>query len=305
MISFDTGKKLQKYKIELSKENVTTKIKLDAAIFYSGLSSGKGLNFTAPVSIDSAYFYTSVLPNLSSNERKIFQHVYGKTKYNAVGLLKQKYSYNEFSSDDSLQHVLKSALLRTGYYGNIEYKECWQHVDLARRLFNEVITAEPENADAWLAYMENAYRIHPEGCNPCKGGFNLRTGGNFQNEIASEAYRHCPDNARIRQWHNFASPHTLELPDTVGKLDQQAKDYIVLSIKHGSGRGSLLPRISPDEFNVLKTKYRITDDQYIVKTNMILDDQTKHDIVDILYRCKYYHLRLCCELNAIEDDKKN
>lgn len=299
IISFDTYQKIQIYKTELSKKHVDTGTKLDAAIFYSSLTFAKGINFTAPSSIDSAYYYTSVLPNLSSDERKIFQQEYGKTKYNAVGLLKLDKSYNEFVSDEKIQHILKSALLRTGYYGSVEYKECWKFVELARHLFNEAVTEEPKNANAWLAYLENAYRIHPEGCNPCKFGFSLRTGGYFQNEIAIEAYKHCPNNAKIKLWHDFAVPHSAELPDTVGKVRGQSEEGVELLIRDQSSGGGIIQSISTNDFNAIEKKYQIVDNNFLVKTNRKIDEETKNVIVDILYRNTFYHLRLCRELKAL------
>lgn len=300
IIGFDIFQQLIKYKTLLSNSQIDTKTKLDAAIFFASLTFAKGINFTAPAGIDSAYYYTTILPNLSPDELKIFQQTYGKTKYSAVGLLKTGHLYNEFSSNEELQHVLKSALLRTGYYENVEYKECWQFVELSNRLFREVVTEEPENENAWLAFLENAYRIHPEGCNPCKFGFSLRTGGYFQNKIAMEAYKYCPDNPSIKAWYKFAVPHSAELPDTIGKVRGQSKEGIEVLIRDQCFGGGIIQNISTDDLNVLEKKYQIAENQYIIKTTKEINEETRNAIIEILYKNTFYHLRLCHELKALK-----
>ncbi len=298
--SFDIYQKMLKFNTELSSPQVDTKIKLDAAIFYASLTFDKGINFTAPAVIDSAYYYTTILPNLSTAELKVFQQYYSKTKYHVVGLLNDYENYNSFSSNGELQHIIKSALLRTGYFGNVEYKECWQFVELSKHLFLEVVTEEPENATAWLAYLENAYRIHPEGCNPCKSGFSLRTYGYFQNEIAIEAYKHCPNNAKIKLWHDFALPHSVELPDTIGKVIGYSKDGIELLIEDQSSGHGIILSITAKEFNVIEKMFQVVDKKYLIKTNIKVDEETNNAIVDILNEYSFFHLRLCSELKALE-----
>lgn len=298
--SFDFFQQLVKFRTALSNPQVDTKTKLDAAIFFAGLTFVKGINFTAPADIDSAYYYTTILPNLSPDELKIFQQTYGKTKYRSVGLLKTDDLYNAFSSNEELQHIIKSALLRTGYYGNVKYKECWQFVELSKRLFREVVTEEPKNANAWLAFLENAYRIHPEGCNPCKFGFSLRTGGYFQNKIAMEAYKHCPNNPNVKAWHKFAVPHSAELPDTIGKVSGQSKEDVEIMIRDQSSGGGIIQSISTNDFNAIKKKYQIVENQYLIKTDRKINEETMNAIVDILYKNRFYHLRLCHELKALK-----
>lgn len=289
--SFNTFQKMEKFKTALSDSKADTRTKLDAAIFFASLTFAKGINFVATVSIDSAYYYTKILPDLSQDELKIFQQYYGRTKYYAVGLLTD---FESFFTDEELQHIIKSVLLRTGYYGNVEYKECWQFVELSSRLFREVVTEEPENATAWLAYLENAYRIHPEGCSP----FKLQPGRYFQNEIVIEAYKHCPDNPKIKAWYKFAVPYSAELPDTIGNIWGQSEKGIELQLRDYVGY--IIKNISNDEFNVIGKKYRISDNKYLIKTDSKIDEDTKKAIVDILYKIRFYHLRLCHELKSLK-----
>lgn len=192
---------------------------------------------------------------MSGDEVKIFQQNYGKTKYFPVGLLKSGKDYNAFGYDEEIQHSIKSALLRTGYYGKVKYKECWEFVELSKRLFREVVTEEPKNVDAWLSFLENAYRIHPEGCNPCNLGFSLRTGGYFQNQVAKEAYTHCSNDPRIRAWYRLAAPHSAELPDTIGKVSKQTKEGYELLIKNHITSGEIIQDITSNEFNAIKMQY--------------------------------------------------
>lgn len=296
---FDTFQKIVKYKTALLNSQVGNKTKLDAAKFFASLTFAKGINFTAPASIDSAYYYDEILPNLSGDEVKIFQQTYGKTKYYPVGLLKSGKNYNAFSSDEEIQHSIKSALLRTAYYEKVEYKKCWEFVEFSKRLFREVITEEPKNVDAWLSFLENAYRIHPEGCNPCKFGFSLRTGGYFQNQVAKEAYTHCSTDPRIRAWYRLAAPHSAELPDTIGKVRRQTKEGYELLIKDQSSSGGIIQDITSNEFNAIKKQYRVTDANCLVKKNVLVDNKVKKTIVDILYKLRFYHLELCRELKEL------
>ena len=294
--SFKTFRKMEKFKTSLSNPQVDTRTKLDAAIFYASLTFCKGLNFTAPIDLDSTYYYSMILPDLTPEELNIFQQTYGKTSFWAVGLLADYNSFNE----GEIQHIVKSALLRTRYYGNVLYKECWEFVELSSRLFQEVVAEEPKNAAAWLAYLENAYRIHPEGCNPCKYGFSIGIVGYFQKKIAIEAYKHCPDNPKIKAWYKFAVPHSAEIPDTIGKVWRQSIDAIEIQLRSRYSGSQPTLSLSTDDFNVIGNQYQISGNKYLVKTNSKTDDDTKKAIIDILYKKWFYHYRLCHELKTLK-----
>ena len=203
-------------------------------------------------------------------------------------------------NDENKQHAIKQVLDRIGYYENVEYPEFYPFIKESKRLFREVVTQDPRNATAWKAFIDNDYLIDPEGCNPCiPWSFGLRGGvGEGQKKIAKEAFMHCKNDPAIRLWNCFVSPENAVLPDTMGQLEFYDKT-IGVKIKRSESGWHLCP-ISPVDLELIKSKYTVTKDNYLIINDRNIDNATKNKIVSMLYQFKYYHFKLCRDLKRIE-----
>ena len=276
IIDFKTFSNIIKYHGVLNDTSIDDNTKLEAAKFYASLAPVKGINFTGESRFDSAYYYKVVLPNLTPLEKKVFNSTYNLVKHGTVMFnnLNSSQAYIDFINDDYAQHIIKQALNRVGYYENKENSYALE----SKKIFREIVTHDPRNAVAWIAYITNDYLFDPEGCNPCTWGFGLRGGvGEGQKKLVKEAFVRCKNDPTIKLWNSFVSPEDAVLPDTIGKLDMKTSERPGIWIKT-SRSGESCCGISLNELEVIKSKYSISIDKYLIINDNKIDNKTKNEI---------------------------
>jgi hypothetical protein len=285
---------LKKYYSMLHDTGVDDKTKIETAMFYVNLVASNPTNFGVPTSFDSGYYYSTLLPNLMHSEKTVFISNYTKIKHGNVSCS----NYSNFYNDTNVQHPIKHALERIGYY-NTKAPEFLQFAKNALSLFRVVVTRAPHNAEAWKAYIDNNYLLDPEGWNPCKGGYN-RNGPieEGQRDLVKEAFSYCGKDTTIKMWNNVAFPENADLPDTIGHINtipQTDTEEVGIWIRN-SRTDEIADSLSRKEFAVINRKYTVTDDNYLAIDNRHVVDSTKKEIAAILDRCNYYRYKLCCYL---------
>jgi len=298
LIDFNTYLTMNKFKRILKDSSIDNKSKIEAALFYASLVTVKGINFTAPAEFDTGYYKNEILPSLSPSEKNVFLSTYTLLEYGKIWFPYHDDRYRNFMEDENVQHTIKQALERIGYFRNVEYSEFYPFIDIANRLFREVVAKDPRNADAWKAYIENDYLLDIEGCNPCKGACAGRGPiGEGQKMLVKEAYSHCSSDPAIKLWYDFVTPENAILPDTIGQIEKREKIYI--SIQKNEGGWANYP-LSSEELDAFKRKYTVSKGNYLVINSNAIDNNAKNDIVAILYRDKFYHFKLCRDLQKLK-----
>jgi hypothetical protein len=282
----------------LSAPDATNAAKLDAARFFASLAPFKGINISAPTMFKRSYYDTIVLPNLKSAERTLFKSTYKLHKGSGFEDYYSIDDHENFYRNDPLRRSVLDVMNRIGYFEKIEYPVIYKYIEGAKRLFNEVVTGEPKNAAAWIAFIDNYYLIETGACSPCVPWSIKCDCPESQKELVREAYRHCGNDSTIAAWNSFLFPARAPLPDTLELERSENPRNITIKIKHEnlSWSDRLL---SPDELGLVKKAYTMSGDVYFVLKNTHLDENTQKKLADILGGCALYRYKFCRDLEKL------
>ena len=285
-----------RYEPLLSAPKTDNATKLKAAEFFASLAPVKGINMSAPTYFKRSYYDETVLPNLKSSERVLFDSTY---KFHKGSGHEDYYSvdgFENFNKNNALRHTVMDVANRIGYFEKIQYPVIYKYIVGAKRLFNEVVTSEPKNAEAWKAYIDNYYLIETGACSPCIRYAGGRGGcPESQKDLVRKAFLHCGNDSLIALWHRFIFPTHTPLPDTV-ELERFAKpqENITIKIKYNYHSWSE-KTLSPEELNLVKNAYKMTNDAFFVLKNTSVDEATQKKLAEILGAYDIYRDKFCQE----------
>jgi hypothetical protein len=270
--------------------------KLQAAKFFASLAPLKGIQISIPHRFNRSYYDSTVIPNLTSTEKPLFDSLYELHKDPRGDFyINKKYSYYE-KIDSSGRKVL-DVMYRIGYFDKIAYPIIYKYIEGAKKLFGEVVASEPKNEAAWIAYINNYYLIETGACSPCL----QRTGARAdypesQKELIREAFRNCGNNSTIAIWNNYLFPACVPLPDTLESVRyEKPQENVTIKLKHEGG-GWQERILSPDELSLLKKAYTMSVDVYFVLNHTQVDQDTQKKLVDILGGHDLYWNKFCRDL---------
>ncbi|MBN1760342.1 MAG: hypothetical protein JW863_18585 [Chitinispirillaceae bacterium] len=277
--------------------------KLQAAQFFANLAPVKGIQMDAPGSFERLYYEKKVLPNLKSDEQYLFKTTYGLHK----GFRSEDYyrvdNYQEFRKNDSLQRRILQVMDRIGYFEKIVYPTIYRYIKGAKKLFDEVVTSEPENTAAWIAYINSYYLIESGACSPCLPWSYTCDCPASQKELVREAYRHCGNDGTIALWYSYLFPVRTPLPDTIELVRyEKSPEKVTFKIKSGE-HGWTLRTLYADEYNLLMTAYTRSGDVFLLSNTTRIDDAIQKRLIDVL-GCSCHQKKFCRDLKKFGSNGK-
>jgi hypothetical protein len=304
IIDFKVFADLLKYEKVLSAPVTDNVTKLNAAKFFASLAPAKGINMSAPTHFKRSYYDKTVLPNLKSTELVLFNATYNLNK--GTGFEDYYFSNSDvnFYQNDSLQNAVIVVMKRIGYFEKVQYPVIYKYIEGAKRLFREIVTSEPKNAAAWIAYIDNYYYIESSACSPCLPWARSCDCPESQKLIVREAFQQCRNDSIIALWHNYLFPTNVPLPPTLNVVNYEGSRLgATIEIKTDEYSGSL-KELSSDELNLLLKAYKRSSNGNFFLKNTSPDNVTHDKLVEMLGGCALYQSKFCHDLKELQKHGK-
>jgi hypothetical protein len=303
IIDFAWYEKLLDFERVLTETNARTGVKLAAATFFAEITP-HGFDSWAPPYVPRSYYDSIMLPHLTSSERRLFdetytlQRIFGSTSieyYSGDNL------YNREASD-SVRRTVSRVLERVGFYEKYSYPLTYKNFLGMQRLFKEVVAAEPKNAAAWRAYIDNYYKIESGAWSPCD--YRVQTSAECpasQKELVKAAFRNCPNDPEIALWYESLFSENLPLPDTITFSQYaQAPAAILDGISQIDGSR----KYTKDDIALLEKVYSTKAGEFHIRGPARVDDTTRKKIIEILGGRFLYRQKFCKELEKLRVREK-
>lgn len=297
LIDFNKFTNMLKYDKILSLPNTDNTTKLEAAKFFASLAPYDGIDISAPTYFKRSYYDKSVYPNLKPSEKVMFDSTYKLHK----GSRSEIYCA-EFDKNDTRNQVVMEVMNRIGYYEKVEYPVIYKYIEEAKKLFREVVSSDPKNAEAWKAYINNYYLIETGACYPCIRHVGLECDcPDFQKEIVREAFRYCGTDSVISIWYKYLfSKHTLSLPSKISFMRNGGpQSTIMIGLNMGRSKIGYSP-LTDSELNILEKAYTMSNDGFFVLKNTNLDEDTQKEFFKIFRGCYFYWNDFCSDLEKFQ-----